>query len=322
MTGHAVEARIYAEDPSHDFLPSVGKLEICRFPLTALEDNGVRIDSAVSVNNNVSIYYDPMIAKIICHDENRTKAIASLSGNLGAVHIYPVKSNVEFLILCLGHKEFRQGILNTNFIADNADAFIKPAAFTVKSLKNLASQIFTRVSSVDTTPFGTQNGWRLNTAPRISVSYLVNGDDVTFEYSRKTHKINCRVLGYIFKNIPTDPREIYNMHGAAFDVNDTLVLFTCNTIYEVKKSGSTDDLQNRANGGAITAPMPGKIIAVNAAIGDNVKAGDKLIIMEAMKMEMSLEAPRDGIVASVNCAAGGLVSDGEILLELETEDTP
>ena len=318
--GHAFEARIYAEDPANDFLPSVGKLSVCHYPLGALSNEGLRIDASVWVDDEVSVFYDPMIAKIITHEKTRSQALESLIGNLGAVHMYPIKNNVNFLRACLRHKAFRAGSVNTNFIPDYFPNFSDGPKLRAKALRDLASQIYVRLPESGKSPFTHMDGWRLNREPRIATSLSIDGEDIVFAYSQENNLVTCKVAGHTLTCITTDPREVYENRGAIFDLDNGFVLFSQGQAYMVTEFGLGEVGSSDQKIGAIIAPMPGKIIAVNVAVGDNVKAGDKLIIMEAMKMEMSLYAPRDGVVAAVHCMVDALVSDGVILLELEQED--
>jgi len=283
MQGHAVEARLYAEDPANDFLPSIGRLQILEIPSVS------RIDTGVEQGGEVSIFYDPMIAKLIAFQDSRESALVELDEICRNTKVYPVKTNTKFLHDCLSHPEFIAGHVSTNFIAefwkgsDGVEHFATlDAALAPPSVDNL---------------FGANDGWRLNQLPRkIHYRYL-DGEEIEF-------LLKPRIDSTIEDKVITECR---TPEGRVIFVDGLYYLTTNATGIE----------QNLGSGNALTAPMPGKIIAVNATAGDLVKAGEPLIIMEAMKMEMTLEAPRDGIVAEVSAAVDALVTDGEMLLSLE-----
>ena len=283
MEGHAVEARLYAEDPANDFLPSVGRLQVLEIPRDA------RIDTGVEQGGEVSIYYDPMIAKIIVFQDSRESALFELDEICRNTKIYPVRTNTTFLHDCLAHPEFVAGNVSTNFIAkywNGGDG--------VEHFATLDSAL---APPGNNNVFGANDGWRLNQTPRkIHYRYL-DGDEIEF-------LLQPRVDSTIKEKVITERR---TPEGHVVFVDGLYYLTTV-------ASGDNNGL---GGGNTLTAPMPGKIIAVNAKAGDAVKAGDPLIIMEAMKMEMTLEAPRDGVVAEVNAAPEALVTDGEMLLSLE-----
>ncbi|NNE59008.1 MAG: acetyl/propionyl/methylcrotonyl-CoA carboxylase subunit alpha [Hellea sp.] len=282
MQGHAVEARLYAEDPANDFLPSVGKLQILEIP------TGARIDTGVEQGGEVSIYYDPMIAKLIVHEPTRVPALARLDELCRETLIYPVRTNCKFLHDCLSNPEFISGNVSTNFIAYHWQGSETEINYTA-----LAAALAPQKTD---NAFANNDGWRPNLPPRTVQYRHLDGKEISIPLMGKT-------VDVVINERRTPEGRVVFVDG--------LYYLTTNA------SGLDHAL---GGGNAITAPMPGKIIAANAQVGDAVKAGDKLIVMEAMKMEMSLESPRDGIVASVDVSPEDLVNDGDILLELEKED--
>ena len=279
MEGHAIEARLYAEDPANDFLPSVGPLEILTLP-------GVgRVDTGVEQGGEVSLFYDPMISKLITHADNRLGAIDVLDDMARMTEVYPIKTNARFLSRCLQNKAFRKGDVSTNFIAENNEKLLSaeiPAAA-------ISSQLI--LASEDTV-FVSQDGWRMNQPVRDHYFKLVNGEVA-----------------------PLPLRGDEDSSATRHDVADGTVIFIDGMAYLVQ-----DRLPGAMAGlisNNITAPMPGKIISVKVKAGELVQQGDPVIIMEAMKMEMTLEAPRDGVIGVVNAEDNALVADGDILLEME-----
>ena len=284
LSGHAMEARLYAEDPANDFLPSVGPLEILTLP-------GIhRVDTGVEQGGEVSLYYDPMISKLITHADNRELAIVALDQMCRMTEVYPVKTNARFLSNCLRTDAFIAGDVSTNFIGDNLDALVD----TGLSSDDRACIATNVMPEPGVTIFAAQDGWRINGPDRNVFHKIVNGE---------------------VEELPLSPGET-SAFSAAYPIADGHAVFVNGRAFLVqdRMAGATAGLISNS----ITSPMPGKIIAVNAKAGDTVKAGDPLIIMEAMKMEMTLDAPKDGVIEAVNFAAGDLVSDGDVLLEMET----
>ena len=334
MYGHAVEARIYAEDPSDDFLPSVGRIMDIKLPNNY--DRGmVREDMGVDVGDKVSIFYDPMVGKLIEKGRDRPGAIRSLSWALERTNVVGLKTNVDFLQKIINDKTFIRGEHSTHFIGDNINALIPddlsahPSALAYATIaiiqhgRNVGDEL-TEWRETHT-PWHIRDAWRLNYPPETVVSFQVAGEIVP---ARATRLMNGDWLVYVMNEkvrveLSPAPRDtsteekLRYFYSWSHKVYDEYVIIKSRGLrIAVRRQTAFEDSVN-SNSDAITAPMPGKIIAVNVAVGDSVRAGDKLIIMEAMKMEMSLEAPRDGVVASVNCAVDALVPDGEVLLELE-----
>ena len=287
LNGHAIEARLYAEDPANDFLPSVGSLDILHLPSIH------RIDTGVEQGGEVSLYYDPMISKIIVHADNRRQALSELDSLCRDVHVYPIKTNARFLASCLSHPQFIAGDVSTNFIAQNtADLF------GGNSIADDADSIaLALLPQIDDTPFGDTGGWQLNQTPRANFTKSHEGEDLRLPISPDSKKVK--------------------KHLTLYEHPKGDVIFVDGKSYLLEAVTISDDVMGGGN--VLVAPMPGKIISVNVKSGDTVKQGDPIIVMEAMKMEMTLEAPRDGIVDSVNTTQDALVADGDILLSLKEE---
>ena len=287
LSGHAIEARLYAEDPENDFLPSVGPLDILSLPKTH------RVDTGVEQGGEVSLYYDPMISKIIVHADNRTQALSELDNLCRSTHVYPIKTNARFLASCLSHPEFISGDVSTNFIEQNA-----PVLFGNSSaIDDTDSIAFALLPHKEGTPYDDTGGWKLNQAPRAYFTRSHKGEDLRLPLRPNPKKIKKHVALY------AHPKgEIVFVDGKSFLIEAVT---------------TSDDVLG--GGSVLIAPMPGKIIAVNVKAGDIVKQGDPMIVMEAMKMEMTLPAPRDGVIDTVSTTQDALVADGEILLSLKEE---
>ncbi len=291
MQGHAIEARLYAEDPQDDFLPSVGPLQILRLSESA------RIDTGVEEGGEVSIFYDPMISKIIIHKDDRLSAIKALETACRNTHVFPIKTNARFMAACLAHKDFQDGHVSTHFITQNADTLLEKDSLS-KDLDSI-SNVLNAKSDNTNTPFNSPAGWRLNQANRSHFYRRIGGDPTAL-------------------SLTPDPAKI-SKNTARYTLAQGEVIFVDGLAYLSENIADGNDASGGGN--SVTAPMQGRIISVNVSVGDTVKAGDPMVVMEAMKMETTLEAPRDGMVAKVNISVDALVTGDAVLIELE-EDTP
>ena len=340
IDGHAVEARIYAEDPANDFLPSIGKIwsfDDTHWRANHIENGGYRIDPGLDAKSTVSIYYDPMIAKVIGFAENREEAIDNAVYGINEAEIAGLKTNTAFLTNCLRHQGFIDGNIHTGFIPNKMDELIGPDLEERDEIYGLAALYvlvqYDNPQNYPKTPFTSLDGWRLNTNTQTIFTFLKKGKPLRVEVLQVEEDMFAKLrvddnepitislasltdaqIGHLDKTLE-DSLSLYDAWAYKFK-DDHISLFRKGVTLKIMLP-IFDGIAQSSSSNAITAPMPGKIIAVNVKVGDAVKAGDKLMIMEAMKMEMPLEAPRDGVVANVNCAADALVRDGEILLALE-----
>ena len=284
IEGHAIEARLYAEDPSSGFLPSTGPLDWL--------DLGVegRIETGVEEGDEISPHYDPMIAKLVAWGEDRDDAIDALVEMAETAEVWPVRTNAAFIANALSDNDFVAERLDTGFIADKGDALI-PSGEPDEAVLRGAARI--AMVSNDDQPEALA-GFRLNRPPRHAVAlshrgktHLVELDDTPFEPSLTGFSEGTRIV--VFDN------------GQAFGFET-----------ETRGSGAAS-----AADGAILAPMPGKVIAVDVEEGDSVKAGQRLMVLEAMKMEHALTAPFDGTVSELAASEGGQVQVEAVLAVVE-----
>jgi 3-methylcrotonyl-CoA carboxylase alpha subunit len=287
ITGHAIEARLYAEDPAKGFLPSVGKLE--HF---GLGDEG-RIETGVEEGDAISPFYDPMIAKLIASGDTRDEAIDQLAAILDEVEVWPVRTNAAFLLNAVLQPEFGEGKIDTGFIEKHLDELvpdIEPDATVQRAAAAVAI-----LAAEDTAPLPRLTGFRLNAVPRFAVALA--GQDVQ--------------LG--------DEDEIANLSGFADDAR--VVVFSEGQAYEFALASRGTGTTHGLHDGEIEAPMPGKVTAVDVSRGEKVANGQRLLTLEAMKMEHALTAPFDGTVAELSATAGAQVMEGQLLVKIE-ENAP
>ena len=282
INGHAIEARLYAEDPAKGFLPSTGRYHNYRE-----WEIGARIETGVENGDEVSPFYDPMIAKIVCHADDRSEAIEELWEACTDVEIYPLKTNAAFLAnLCLD-ENFRSAELDTGMIERKLDDLIKAPSPSDEMLNYIAGGLADRSGSIALA--GSLAGFRLNAHPRATLTFA---DREGNEYTRP-----CLSDG-----------------GWEFDwADDELLWFSLGNAKAFRVKTERGSGQASAADGAIIAPMPGKVIAVDVAEGQAVTAGQRLMVLEAMKMEHALSAPFDGVIEGLAVSAGSQVQVEAVL---------
>lgn len=242
---------------------------------------GARIDTGVEEGAAISPYYDPMIAKVIAHGDTRDAARLRLAAALDETVIWPLRTNAGFLVKALENADFAAARLDTGLIAREGDALLPPADPSDAALADAAAAL---------TPGGALAGFRLNAPVRAEANFLLNGHPHVVRY---------------------DPRL-----GDARPLEDVLIA-EGGQVWEMTPWRVAGGAGGAASDGAILSPMPGRIIAVAVTAGQAVTKGQKLLTLEAMKMEHSLVAPFDGVVADLNAAEGGQVSEGVLLARID-----
>ncbi len=281
--GHAMEARLYAENPATGFLPSIGPLD--HFHLPAPGD-GLRIDSGVEQGGEISPFYDPMIAKIIVHAPTRAAAAARLAAACAEVQVWPVRTNAGFLVRCATDPDFVAAHVDTGFIAAHEATLIDRAP-TPAVLAAAAKAMV----APGPAPWATTN-FRLNAPPPPTTLVDLDG-------ARHHAPLNGATAG-----VTTLPQE------------DGAILFAAGEAYAATTPRSRGLTDTATTNNQITAPMPGRVVSVDVAQGDAVTKGQRLMVLEAMKMEHALTAPFDGVVEVLGAATGDQVAEGAVLARL------
>ena len=276
ITGHAIEARLYAEDPAKGFLPSIGTLEA--FDL----GDDVRVDTGVEQGSVISPFYDPMIAKLIAHGQTREDAREQLADALDEAVVWPVRSNAGFLVEALDHPDFAAGRVDTGLIAREGDALMPPAYPSEEALIAAAAELAGPARLA---------GFRLNATPRRAARFLLDGEGIDIDFT--------------------------DAEGGEEAVTTSVLISEGGQTWALAPFRASGAAAGGAGDGAILSPMPGRVIAVEVAAGATVTKGQKLLTLEAMKMEHSLVAPFDGTVAELNAEAGGQVTEGALLARIE-----
>ncbi len=334
--GHAIEARVYAENPEKGFLPSIGTLRHARTPQAVnFELGGVpvpaafRIDSGVREGDTISPFYDPMIAKMIVWGKDRTEALARMDQALAQYQIVGLHSNIAFLSRLIQSQAFSTADLDTGLIERNQSAlFPTPASANLFALSFAAVALILSEKSNGSDPWQSSQGWRMN-------SQMQRGLQFTEEHQTHAVQVSYLADGWtIAANGASHTVRCVSQQG-----NDLVLAMAEQTMkatvvrdgehFHVFSQGNHTDLhyndalahagEAEAEGGRLTAPMPGKIVAVLVENGQEVKKGQALLIMEAMKMEHTISAPHDGIVDEVLYAVGDQVTEGAPLLNFKQE---
>jgi 3-methylcrotonyl-CoA carboxylase alpha subunit len=332
--GHAIEVRLYAEDPEAGFLPGSGKLERLRLPIT---DAHVRIDSGVVAGDTVTIFYDPMIAKLIVHDIDRASALARMRDALAHCEIGGPKSNIEFLERLVRHPAVVEATIDTGYLDRHLDEFMPEAnvdralllaATTAQLLAQERHARDTAAASTDpTSPWAIADGWRLGHAGKRDLAFLHRGERLLLaahgsggDYRIEHEGTTTEVAGARIADGALSAR--FDGQGRRFlldlDPHRTVVHDGQRRL-RLEPVGVYRPDEGAATGGGnrVTAPMPGRVVVVKARVGDEVRAGEEVLVIEAMKMELSLKAPRDGRISDVRAAAGDFVDADAVLVMLE-----
>ncbi|MEM9310787.1 MAG: acetyl/propionyl/methylcrotonyl-CoA carboxylase subunit alpha [Pseudomonadota bacterium] len=295
INGHAIEARLYAEDPAKGFLPSTGRLD-------HLHVEGDRVDTGVEEGDTISPFYDPMVAKLVSWGEDRQEAIDDLLDASLGVEIEPVRTNAWFLARLLSQTSFRDADLSTGFIGNNQERLIEPPMPSEALLASAAEDLAFEKLRHGPADFmrRTLFGFRLNSDVKSEVTLKVDGATTSADVGHKA------LWHDYVRTVVTD--------------GDERTYFESGTSFKVGPNRQDAGGAASAADGAILAPMPGKVIAVDVSEGDAVTAGQRLMVLEAMKMEHALTAPFDGTIAGLEASTGGQVQVEAVLCVVEPAD--
>jgi 3-methylcrotonyl-CoA carboxylase alpha subunit len=302
INGWAMEARLYAEDPATGFLPSTGRLDNFH-----LDDQVARIETGVESGDAVSPFYDPMIAKLIATGKDRMDTMERLAFTCDSVLTWPVKNNAGFLSALLRHDGVRSAGMDTGFIAEHLDALVAGAELTGPLLETGAINIFKQAGGTDAAIAPQRYGDALSHVWTDLLGFRANAPSNTKIWMLADGELRSADIGS-------------TGHGAGPLLRphaDQILVVEKGWPHRFEQARTSDAGTGGAATGAILSPMPGRIIAVAVAAGDGVTKGQKLVTLEAMKMEHSLTAPFDGIVAELNAVDGGQVSEGTLLVRID-----
>ena len=286
ISGWAMEARLYAENPTTGFLPSIGGLDRLRLP------NDIRVDSGVEEGDEITAHYDPMIAKLIVHAGDRTEAAAKLAKACGEIEVWPVRTNAGFLARAASHADFIAGRIDTGFIERHGAQLI-PGIEPDASVLQAAARAL--VSNQTNDPWTALTGFRIAAPLHIEVAVQISGITYMVAINPTAEKAGTHAT-------MANGERVLFMEGQAWPFG----------LPRADRSGG-----GAASDGMILSPMPGRVIAVDVALGNKVKKGQRLVVIEAMKMEQGLVAPFDGIITELKATVDAQVSEGASLARVE-----
>jgi len=329
LHGHAFEARVYAENPANQFLPSTGTLTLAAFPE---QDEHVRVDAGVETGDAITVHYDPMIAKLITWGPDRRSALDRLHGALCETRIAGVETNIDFLLEVLEQEDVAAGRADTHFVEQHLDELIRfepapPAVLVLAAFHEIAALARRKQRRGDHDPFSAVDGWR----PNLSSEFRL-------EYTDRVRKHECRLVfddagirvvvddtsHQVSGELAEDGRlaaiidgvrcEAYVVHAP-----ERLDVFFSGRHYGLERHVDVVSDAGEADTERVTAPMPGKITQVSVKAGDEVERGAVLLVLEAMKMEHTIVAPHAGTIERIPYREGDTVSEGAELASYRDE---
>jgi 3-methylcrotonyl-CoA carboxylase alpha subunit len=351
ITGHAIEARICAENPDNQFLPATGQLKVYGLPEHVAFERaaagqsadkcrgGVRVDSGVREGDTISPYYDSMIAKLIVHGVTREQALARMDDALAKTHIVGLNTNVQFLRYVVQSESFARANLDTGLIPREQAALFNQepvgislavaaaVVHTLQAEKDLAATLAHGRHAAWSDPWALRDGWQSHGIKARAFEFVFHGDTVTaqlrYQHDGALHLTVGEVVGSLS----------YSFADAGFDIvftaqrivaktykyNDVISIFSARGAAQIVAVDLLEHAsETHEEGGRLTAPMPGKLVSFSVKVGDNVAKGQALAVMDAMKMEHTIASPMDGVVQELLYLPGDQVIEGAELLKLET----
>jgi 3-methylcrotonyl-CoA carboxylase alpha subunit len=333
--GHAIELRLYAEDPARDFAPSIGALQVFR-----LSEQGLRIDSGFVAGDRISIHYDAMVAKMIAHAPSRAEAIARLRAGLAQSDIIGVAHNLDMLDRILAHPDFASGTIDTGFIGRNAETLLTPklkpspqvlalAALGVLTLEEEAARAHAAASADPHSPWHATDHWWVNTRPTRVFEFHHEDETyaVTLAPAADGWRISAGGAAITARHAKLEAGSVHalldgmRLSASIHRGGETISLRHAGQSWRfvlpdpIARAGEEEGGDDR-----LIAPLPGQVTQLLVTENQNVARGDVLVILEAMKTVFRLTAPRDGRIATISCRVGETVREGQILLQFAAEE--
>ena len=323
IDGHAIEIRLYAEDPARDYRPSTGTLRHLRQPEPG---DGIRVDTGVRQGDAISIYYDPMIAKLIAHGADRGEALRRMAAALTKYEVAGVQTNLDLLRAVVASEGFASGRFDTGYLVKHPDllgankqaaplAALALACAAILARRDTSAAATAALRADPHSPWAATSAWRLNGAGMQELTLRDGEQEITLRCTPQP--------GGALSVATADATIVVRLEpGAAWldgirkaatvtGLDTALTVFLDGTTWSL---AVTDRLAPPAGAGAgderLLAPMPGRIVSLHTSVGATVAKGDVLVLLEAMKVQMRLSAPRDGTVASIHAQPGDLVDEG------------
>jgi len=322
--GHAIEVRLYAEDPTRDWQPSAGHLHRFRVPTEA----GVRLDSAVEDGSDVSPYYDPLLAKVIAHAPTRSEAARALAGALDRAHIHGITTNRDLLVRILRHREFLDGAIDTGFLERHHPAELgapkaDPAA---RSRHAVAAALSAQSERHGQAPVlgAVPSGWRNNPSELQRATFVTDGEETTVGY-RFDRRGRCVAVSVDGEARPDIEVVSSNPHATVMAVGGVVRRYAVDRhddhVFVDGPDGASALVErprfplpgSQLAAGSLVAPLPGTVVKLSVTPGQRVGVGDTLLAIEAMKMEHEIKASAAGTVTEIHVSAGEQVEAGRLL---------
>lgn len=327
VKGHAIEVRIYAEDPYHQFLPSTGTINAIFLP----KEVNYRLDTGIKTGDAISIYFDPLLAKLIVHANNRIQAIEGLKLALDEFHLVGLTTNLPFLRNILNDSAFQSGKIHTQHVEQELETLLPKPVMPSVDIQILACYVALNRSQPEHSPWGQLKAWRLNLPWEESIQLHYLNEEISFKVAypkiskgslhithlttNKEVNINATLDNeIIIANIDT-----HQMHANFYADENLIEIFYEGVAYTFKrKVFSIEQLLDKLNPEhSLLAPMPGVISKIWVKKGETVNKGAKLIALEAMKMEHTVFSPHDGLIKSIHYQIGDQVVEGSELIDFE-----
>ena len=334
--GHAIEVRLYAEDPDQNFLPGSGKLRTLKLPVPSRH---VRLDGGVVEGDTVTIFYDPMIAKLIVYDADRTQALQRMREALAECEIVGPKSNIAFLERLVRHPVVVEGRIDTGYLDRHLDEFLTgdaapsdhvlfAAATTALLHDECAIAAHALHGSDPHSPWSRADAWRIGHAGKRIVAlslreqrYEIEAHGHDGHYQLQHGESHCDVHGARHQNGVLSAR--FDGEGLRFAIHADAQRVSLHDAdgqrYSfVRTAAFAWESKQGSGGNQIIAPMPGRVVLVKANVGDQVEEGQELLVMEAMKMELALKAPRSGTIENISATQGEFVEADAVLVRFKS----
>lgn len=320
LQGHSFEARIYAEDPSNDFIPCSGTIEALYTPANS---EYVRIDTGIAQGDEISPYYDPMIAKLIVHDDNRDQALSRLQQALTQFHLAGFSTNISFLYNLAIHPRFKQGAPSTHFIAEQGETLVTIDPSLLQTSRLIAGFAYLASLGSNTSsanPWQQLHGFSLNAPQQVNIPFSdtpLNAIKTAQGYSMTINDNTFEVQGELtngYCNVSINGAK-HTAHVSHVDNAITVMNQALQTKFECVDKHFISSHENEAL--PLAAPLNGTVVKHLLEVGSTITKGDAVVIIEAMKMEYTLNAPHDGVLKSYCFAEGELVSHGALLAIVE-----
>jgi 3-methylcrotonyl-CoA carboxylase alpha subunit len=332
INGHAIETRIYAEDPDKKFIPSVGKLTKVTWPI---QTHTLRIDTGVETGSVISQFYDPMIAKVIVHAQNRDEAIKQLSRLLFQTQLVGIHTNIQFLTALLNNKDFINANIHTQFVDQELNTLLHKEKIDqqIYALASVYLLLFQRQAKsthcIDPfSPWKINDHWRLFTKKEQTFRLIYQEEEKTIHITLHNDSFSIKIDGNTYDSIGSLQDNLLEVEidGHQFKFNafsDQSNIYLNNSTEAYQFQIVNPQLAVELNDDAkrhMNSPMPGTVVAIYANKGEKVEKGKKLMVIEAMKMEHAIHAPDDGVVKELYYKVGDMVEEGVELLSFEEQD--